>query len=198
MECQLGCNGTLNATLVIPGVSSHSARPWMGENPFFKLKELSEFLSKNEIKDYEIDGLIYKQVITVTRINGGVANNVTPPDITLNVNFRFVPSFSAEDAEKYITDELQKFGNVSVKDISVGALPNKNLDIINDFINSTGLKVTPKQGWTDVARFTNDGIPALNFGPGDPLLAHTSDEFVIKNEILESYEILNKFLESVT
>ena len=107
LECQLGCNGTLNATLVIPGVSSHSARPWMGENPFFKLKELSEFLLKNEIKDYEIDGLIYKQVITVTRINGGVANNVTPPDITLNVNFRFVPSFSAEDAEKYITDELQ-------------------------------------------------------------------------------------------
>ena len=198
LECQLGCNGTLNATLVIPGVSSHSARPWMGENPFFKLKELSEFLLKNEIKDYEIDGLIYKQVITVTRINGGVANNVTPPDITLNVNFRFVPSFSAEDAEKYITDELQKFGNVSVKDISVGALPNKNLDIISDFINFTGLKVTPKQGWTDVARFTNDGIPALNFGPGDPLLAHTSDEFVIKNEILESYEILNKFLESVT
>ena len=97
-----------------------------------------------------------------------------------------------------IRDRLQKFGNVSVKDISVGALPNKNLDIISDFINSTGLDVTPKQGWTDVARFTNDGIPALNFGPGDPLLAHTSDEFVIKNEILESYEILNKFLESVT
>ena len=72
------------------------------------------------------------------------------------------------------------------------------IDIINNFINSTGLEVTPKQGWTDVARFTNHGIPALNFGPGDPLLAHTSDEFVIKNEILESYEILSKFLESAT
>ena len=177
-------------------INNHEA---IDKNDYVRLLKLQYLdLYNLEIKDYEIDGLIYKQVITVTRINGGVANNVTPPNITLNVNFRFVPSFSAEDAEKYITDELQKFGNVSVKDISVGALPNKNLDIINDFINSTGLKVTPKQGWTDVARFTNDGIPALNFGPGDPLLAHTSDEFVIKNEILESYEILNKFLESVT
>ena len=112
LECQLGCNGTLNATLIIPGVSSHSARPWMGENPFFKLKEITEFLSENEIKDYEIDGLIYKQVITVTRINGGVANNVTPPNITLNINFRFVPSFSAEDAEKYITDATYPVGTL--------------------------------------------------------------------------------------
>ena len=70
--------------------------------------------------------------------------------------------------------------------------------MISEFISKTGLDVTPKQGWTDVARFTDEGIPAINFGPGDPLLAHTSDEFVNKNEILESYEILNKFLESVT
>ena len=196
LECQLGCNGSLNANLDLVGISSHSARPWMGENPFFKLNKVADYLSENEIKDFDIDGLIYKQVVTVTKIQGGVANNVTPPKISMNVNFRFVPTFSSDDAENYIKDELEHFGEVTSKNIATGALPNKNLGMISEFISKTGLDVTPKQGWTDVARFTDEGIPAINFGPGDPLLAHTSDEFVNKNEILESYEILKKFLES--
>ena len=196
LECQLGCLGTLNAELKIKGVSSHSARPWIGDNPIYKLNEVLEYLKKNEIEDHLIEGLDFKQTLAATRINGGIANNVIPSEVTLNINFRFLPTLSNEEAIKEIEGKLKTFGEVSIVDVANGAMPNSKSNLVQEFIKATNAKVTSKQAWTDIARFTNINIPAVNYGPGDPLLAHTVNEFINKNQILESYKLLNEYLKS--
>ena len=196
LECQLGCLGALNAELKIKGVSSHSARPWIGENPIFKLKELLEFLKENEVKNHKIEGLDFKEVISVTKINGGIANNVIPSEINMNINYRFLPTLSSNEAKDYIEKSFNKFGEVNIEDIANGAMPNLKSKAVEDFIEITKVVTKSKQAWTDIARFSEANIPAINFGPGDPLLAHTSNEFVNKNQILDSYKILLMYLKS--
>ena len=193
-EVQLGCLGSVNADLKITGKSAHSARPWMGENPILKLSEVINFIQNNEIQEHIIDGLTYKQIITLTTISGGSANNVIPSHINLNINFRFLPTQSEEQAANFITDTFSEYGEVSIKNTSNGALPNLQSVKIKDFINTTGAEVTPKQAWTDIARFSYENIPAVNFGPGDPLLAHSPDEFVNTSQIVESYESIVEYL----
>jgi|TARA_B110001452_G_scaffold60339_1_gene47007 succinyl-diaminopimelate desuccinylase len=194
-EVQLGCLGSVNADLQINGKSSHSARPWMGENPILKLSEVINFIQNNEIEEHIIDGLTYKQIITVTTISGGSANNVIPSHINLNINFRFLPTQNEVEATKFITDTFSKYGDITIKNTSNGALPNLQSQNVKDFINITGAEVTSKQAWTDIARFSYENIPAVNYGPGDPLLAHSPDEFVNTSQIVESYESIVKYLE---
>ena len=194
-EVQLGCLGSVNADLQINGKSSHSARPWMGENPILKLSEVINFIQNNEIEEHIIEGLIYKQIITVTTISGGSANNVIPSHINLNVNFRFLPTQNEVEAAQFITNTFSKYGDITIKNTSNGALPNLQSQIVKDFINITGAEVTPKQAWTDIARFSYENIPAVNYGPGNPLLAHSPDEFVNTSQIVESYESIVKYLE---
>lgn len=194
-EVQLGCLGSVNADLQINGKSSHSARPWMGENPILKLSEVINFIQNNEIEEHIIEGLIYKQIITVTTISGGSANNVIPSHINLNVNFRFLPTQNEVEAAQFITNTFSKYGDITIKNTSNGALPNLQSQIVKDFINITGAEVTPKQAWTDIARFSYENIPAVNYGPGNPILAHSPDEFVNTSQIVESYESIVKYLE---
>ena len=196
LECQLGCLGTLNAELKIKGKSSHSARPWIGDNPILKLNELLEFLKENEIKEHKIEGLDFKEVISATKIKGGIANNVLPSDIKLNINYRFPPTLTNIEAKNYIMESLGKFGAVEIGDIANGAMPNLESKHVHAFIDTTKVITQSKQAWTDIARFSKENIPAVNFGPGDPLLAHTSNEFVNKNQILESYKLLLSYLKS--
>jgi succinyl-diaminopimelate desuccinylase len=193
-EIQLGCLGALNASLFIRGKSAHSARPWMGENPIYKLDEVIDFVSKNEIKPVVVDGLEFKEILSITQIHSGVANNVIPEVTKLNINFRFSPEFSKEEASQYIVDNFSRFGDIEIDNVSFGAMPNRDNPMVSKFISSTEAEVFPKQAWTDVARFNDAGIPSINFGPGDPLFAHTSNEQVSKKQILESYELLHKFL----
>ncbi len=194
LECQLGCLGALNAELIIKGISSHSARPWIGDNPIFKLNEVLDFIKENEIKDHKIEGLDFKEVLSVTKINGGIANNVIPGEINLNINYRFLPTISNNEAIKFIEESFSKFGELNIIDVASGAMPNLESKAVKDFIKITKVKKKPKQAWTDIARFSEENIPAINFGPGDPLLAHTANEFVNKNEILESYKLLLLYL----
>jgi succinyl-diaminopimelate desuccinylase len=193
-EVQLGCLGSANADLQINGKSAHSARPWMGENPIFKLSEVINFIHDNEIEEHSIDGLLFKQIITATTISGGSANNVIPSYVNLNINYRFLPTQNEDEAAKFLTDTFSKYGDIKIKNTSNGALPNLQSQNVKDFISITGAEVTPKQAWTDIARFTKENIPAVNYGPGNPLLAHSPDEFVNTNQIVESYELIVKYL----
>lgn len=193
-EVQLGCLGSANADLQINGKSAHSARPWMGENPIFKLSEVINFIHDNEIEEHSIDGLLFKQIITATTISGGSANNVIPSYVNLNINFRFLPTQNEVEAAKFLIDTFSKYGDIKIKNTSNGALPNLQSQKVKDFIRITGTEVTPKQAWTDIARFTKENIPAVNYGPGNPLLAHSPDEFVNTNQIVESYELIVKYL----
>jgi succinyl-diaminopimelate desuccinylase len=193
-EVQLGCLGSANADLQINGKSAHSARPWMGENPIFKLSEVINFIHNNEIEEHSIDGLLFKQIITATTISGGSANNVIPSYVNLNINFRFLPTQNEVEAAKFLIDTFSKYGDIKIKNTSNGALPNLQSQNVKDFISITGAEVTPKQAWTDIARFTKENIPAVNYGPGNPLLAHSPDEFVNTNQIVESYELIVKYL----
>ncbi len=195
-EVQLGCLGSVNADLQINGKSAHSARPWMGENPIFKLPEVINYIQNNEVEDNIIDGLLFKKIISATTITGGTANNVIPSHINININYRFLPTSDENEAAEFIIESFSKFGEVTIKNTSNGALPNLESQNIKNFIASTGAKVTPKQAWTDIARFYKEGIPAVNYGPGDPLLAHSPDEFVNTDQIVESYESIVKYLES--
>ena len=193
-EVQLGCLGSANADLQINGKSAHSARPWMGENPIFKLSEVINFIHNNEIEEHSIDGLLFKQIITATTISGGSANNVIPSYVNLNINYRFLPTQNEVEAAQFLTDTFSKYGDIKIKNTSNGALPNLQSQKVKDFISITGSEVTPKQAWTDIARFTKENIPAVNYGPGNPLLAHSPDEFVNTNQIVESYELIVKYL----
>tara|TARA_B100000902_G_scaffold209810_2_gene199641 strand:+ start:465 stop:1499 length:1035 start_codon:yes stop_codon:yes gene_type:complete len=193
-EVQLGCLGSVNADLQINGKSAHSARPWMGENPILKLSDVINYIEENEIQESVIDGLTFKQIITATTISGGTANNVIPSQVNLNINYRFLPTQSENEAAEFIIETFSKYGVIKIKNTSNGALPNLELQKVKEFISISGAEVTPKQAWTDIARFSAEGIAAVNFGPGDPLLAHSPDEFVNTNQIVESYESIVKYL----
>jgi len=158
-EVQLGCLGSVNADLQINGKSAHSARPWMGENPIFKLPEVINYIQNNEVEDNIIDGLLFKKIISATTITGGTANNVIPSHINININYRFLPTSDENEAAEFIIESFSKFGEVTIKNTSNGALPNLESQSIKNFIASTGAKVTPKQAWTDIARFYKGGYP---------------------------------------
>ncbi len=123
-EVQLGCLGSVNADLQINGKSAHSARPWMGENPIFKLPEVINYIQNNEVEDNIIDGLLFKKIISATTITGGTANNVIPSHINININYRFLPTSDENEAAEFIIESFSKFGEVTIKNTSNGALPN--------------------------------------------------------------------------
>ena len=193
-EIELGCLGTLNANIKLKGIAAHSARPWVGENPIYKIGDISKKVSDNEITLLDIEGLEFKQVLSITKVSSGIANNVIPDEAILNVNFRFSPEMTNDDAQNFINNMFSEFGEIEITSSSEGAMPNIENSNIKNFISSTGLSPNPKQAWTDIARFYSHGIASVNFGPGDPLLAHTADEHVSKKQLLESYELLMNFL----
>ena len=193
-EIELGCLGTLNANIKLKGIAAHSARPWVGENPIYKIGDISKKVSDNEITLLDIEGLEFKQVLSITKVSSGIANNVIPDEAMLNINFRFSPEMTNDDAQNFINNMFSEFGEIEITSSSEGAMPNIENSNIKNFISSTGLSPNPKQAWTDIARFYSHGIASVNFGPGDPLLAHTADEHVSKKQLLESYELLMNFL----
>ena len=193
-EIELGCLGTLNANIKLKGIAAHSARPWVGENPIYKIGDISKKVSDNEITLLDIEGLEFKQVLSITKVSSGIANNVIPDEAILNINFRFSPEMTNDDAQNFINNMFSEFGVIEITSSSEGAMPNIENSNIKNFISSTGLSPNPKQAWTDIARFYSHGIASVNFGPGDPLLAHTADEHVSKKQLLESYELLMNFL----
>jgi succinyl-diaminopimelate desuccinylase len=174
-----GCNGTLRAQVHVPGVAAHSARAWTGVNAIHRAGEVLRRLSAYQPATVAVDGLEYREGLNAVLISGGTAGNVIPDSCTVTVNYRFAPSRSVEQAEAHVREVLAGF-DVTVVDAAAGARPGLEHPAARGFVDAvlgtTGRAPVAKLGWTDVARFSALGIPAVNFGPGDPLLAHTADE----------------------
>ena len=196
-QIELGCLGALNATLQMNGTAAHSARPWVGKNPIYDISKVTEVVLENEILDLNIEGLNYKQVLSITKLSAGIANNVIPGSLTMNINFRYSPEMEGHQAKEAIKSLFSEYGDITFLSASNGAMPNTKDTHISDFITKTKLEAKPKQAWTDIARFYDAQLASLNFGPGDPLLAHTSDERISKKQLVESYELLIRYLKDI-
>ncbi|MDN3444718.1 succinyl-diaminopimelate desuccinylase [Microbacterium sp. APC 3901] len=176
-EVEGGCNGTMRAIVRTSGVRAHAARAWIGENAIHRAAPILARLAEYRAKEIAVDGLLYRESMSAVRITGGVAGNVIPDACEVEVNYRFAPSKSAADAEAHIRNLLAGF-DVEITDAAEGARPGLDAPIARDFVAAVGAEPRPKYGWTDVARFSALGIPAVNYGPGDPHLAHHDEERV--------------------
>jgi len=188
-----GCNGTMRVELRFSGLKAHSARPWMGKNAIHAAADALQVLSSYEPEEVSVDGLIYRESLSAVLINGGIATNVIPDQCTVSVNYRFAPSKSASDAEAYLR-EIFPGVELAVVDVAEGARPGLDQPEAASFVAATKTTPKPKYGWTDVARFSALGIPAVNFGPGDPSKAHADDEAVPVSQIYACESALRAWL----
>ena len=188
-----GCNGTMRVTVTTHGVKAHSARPWMGKNAIHGLTEVLARLESNSPATVNVDGLDYRESLNAVLVSGGIATNVIPDRAVVTVNYRFAPSNSLADAEAYLREFFAGF-EVEVTDASAGARPGLDLPAAKAFVESIGVAARPKYGWTDVARFSALGVPAVNYGPGDPNKAHADDESVPISQINACYQGLKNWL----
>ena len=170
-----GCKGTLRVDVTVRGVAAHSARPWNGRNAIHEATAVLTRLTAYEATTVTVDGLDYHEAMNATGIRGGIAGNVIPDECVVTVNYRYAPDKSAEEALAHVQDLFEGFEVVCL-DNAPGARPGLQLPAARGFVESLGLPVIAKEGWTDVARFAAMDIAAVNFGPGDPNLAHHDDE----------------------
>ncbi|MCM3779367.1 succinyl-diaminopimelate desuccinylase [Microbacterium hydrocarbonoxydans] len=181
-EVEGGCNGTMRAIVRTSGVRAHAARAWIGENAIHRAAPVLARLAEYRAREVAVEGLLYRESMSAVRITGGVAGNVIPDACEIEVNYRFAPSKSAADAEAHIRNLLAGF-DVEITDAAEGARPGLDAPIAKEFVAAVGAEPRPKYGWTDVARFSALGIPAVNYGPGDPHLAHHDEERVAVSQI---------------
>lgn len=171
-----GCQGTMRFTLTTTGVTAHAARAWRGVNAIHEAADVLDRLGMYVPRRVEVDGLEYIEGLNAVRIEGGIAGNVIPDRCTVEVNFRFAPDRSPEQAEQYVREYFEGY-ELLVTDLAPAARPGLDRPLAQDFLRAVGSEPAPKYGWTDVARFSARGVPAVNFGPGDPLKAHQDDEY---------------------
>jgi succinyl-diaminopimelate desuccinylase len=194
-QVEAGCQGTLRVAVTVPGRRAHSARGWLGENAIHATAPLLTTLVRYDARQVDIDGCVYREGLNAVRIDGGVAGNVVPDACTVTVNFRFAPDRSEADALAHVTEVLSPY-DVELVDSAPGALPGLAAPAAKHFLDAVGEKPMAKYGWTDVARFAALGIPAVNFGPGDPNLAHTREESVEVALISRCADVLRSYLTS--
>jgi succinyl-diaminopimelate desuccinylase len=192
---QLGCVGSIHATFVFEGRSAHSARPWQGENAVHRAGALLAELHARAPREATSGGLTFREVASVTRIEGGRARNVVPDRCALNVNFRFAPDRTLEAA----AEELRALGarhgaTVELTDLSPACPAYADHPLIRRLLERTGVAAEPKQAWTDVARLAQHGIPAANFGPGATAQAHQQGEWIALDALARGYALLERFL----
>jgi succinyl-diaminopimelate desuccinylase len=174
---EAGCQGTMRVDVRTTGERAHAARSWMGSNAIHALAPVLERLTAYVPRQVEIDGLVYREGLNAVGIRGGVAGNVVPDEAVVTINFRFAPDRSERDAHQHLQEVFEGFG-LTVTDSAPGALPGLSQPAAAAFVAAVGAEPRPKFGWTDVAQFTQLGIPAVNYGPGDPIYAHKADEHV--------------------
>jgi len=190
---EAGCQGTLRAAITTRGRRAHTARSWLGVNAVHKAAPVLSRLAAYRPRSVTIDGCTYREGLNAVRIAGGVAGNVLPDECRVEVNLRFAPDRSEADAERHLRSLFAGLdAEIEVLDSAPGALPG--LDAARDFVAAVGTEPVAKLGWTDVARFAALGIPAVNFGPGDPNLAHTREEHVLIPRIAECEAALRAYL----
>jgi succinyl-diaminopimelate desuccinylase len=188
-----GCNGTLRVDVKTTGKRAHAARAWVGHNAIHDLAPVLGILAAYQPREVEVDGLVYRESLNAVTIGGGVATNVIPDAATVHVNYRFAPSRSGEEAIAHLR-EIFAGHEVVVVDLGEGARPGLDAPLAKEFVDAVGGVPLPKYGWTDVARFSALGIPAVNFGPGDPTLAHADDERVPVAQITACENALRDWL----
>ncbi|MDT0202118.1 succinyl-diaminopimelate desuccinylase [Nocardioides sp. AE5] len=174
---EAGCQGTMRIEVRTVGERAHSARSWMGRNAIHAAKPILDILDAYQPRRPVIDGLTYHEGLNAVFISGGVAGNVVPDACVVTINYRFAPDRSVAEAEAWLRELFAGY-DVQVTDESPGALPGLTVPAAAAFVDAVGGQVNPKFGWTDVSRFSALGVPAVNFGPGDPLLAHKQEEHV--------------------
>jgi succinyl-diaminopimelate desuccinylase len=190
---EAGCQGTMRVEVTAVGERAHSARSWRGVNAIHRATPILERLTAYDARMPVIDGLTYHEGLNAVGISGGVAGNVLPDLCTVSVNYRFAPDRSEVEAEAFLRDFFDGYA-VRVTDTAPGALPGLDRLAAQAFVEAVGGTVNPKFGWTDVARFSAIGVPALNFGPGDPMLAHKQEEFVPLAQIRHCEAVLTEWL----
>ena len=192
---EAGCQGTMRADIRTAGERAHTARAWMGSNAIHALAPVLDGLNAYVPREVEIDGLTYREGLNAVAISGGVSGNVVPDEAVVTVNYRFAPDRSEEQAHQHLQETFEGFG-LTVTDSAPGALPGLSHPAAAAFVEAVGGEVHPKFGWTDVAQFTLLGIPAVNYGPGDPLFAHKADEHVPVEHLHRVRDRLEKWLTS--
>jgi succinyl-diaminopimelate desuccinylase len=187
-----GCLGNVNATWRFAGRSGHSARPWLADNAIHRAATAIAAFAGHEPEPHEFDGLVFREVASVTRIAGGIAGNVIPDRAEAHVNFRYAPGRSPAQAEARLAElcaggELQIDSNAPSGPVATANPHARRLAVVG------GLEVAPKQAWTPVAEFGQAGIDAINFGPGEPARAHTRDESVSVAALVRCHRVLEAF-----
>ncbi|RZU61004.1 succinyl-diaminopimelate desuccinylase [Zhihengliuella halotolerans] len=188
-----GCNGTIRFRVTTKGRAAHSARAWMGENAIHKMADVLTRLSVHRPVTVNVDGLDFRESLNAVKIGGGIAGNVIPDHCEAEINYRFAPDKDPDGAEAYVRALLPGY-DLERTDAAAGARPGLNHPAAAAFVATVGQKPKPKYGWTDVARFSAAGVPAVNFGPGDALLAHSDDEHVRADAIRACYGSLREWL----
>jgi succinyl-diaminopimelate desuccinylase len=188
-----GCNGNLRVELRTFGLRAHSARSWVGDNAIHKVAPILATLAAYEARQVEVDGLVYREGLNAVGITGGVAGNIIPDECMVHINYRFAPSRSGEEAVAHIRELFPEY-DLTVVDFAEGARPGLDAPLAQGFLAAVGGEAKPKYGWTDVARFSAMGMPAVNYGPGNPLKAHADDERVAVEQITECERGLRTWL----
>jgi succinyl-diaminopimelate desuccinylase len=192
-QVEAGCQGTLRVRVDLAGRRAHSARSWLGDNAIHAAAPVLQRLAGYTAREVDLDGCVYREGLQAVAISGGAAGNVVPDACSVTVNFRFAPDRSEEQALAHVQDVFDGFP-LTLLDSAGGALPGLSQPAAKHFVQAVGETPVAKYGWTDVARFAALGVPALNFGPGDPNLAHTRDEHVDVRQISRATELLRAYL----
>jgi succinyl-diaminopimelate desuccinylase len=187
-----GCLGNVNATWTFHGVSGHSARPWLAENALEHAARGVLALAAVPDTEYDYDGLSFNETVSVTTLHGGIAENVIPDRAVAGVNYRYPPGLSAEDAERRLRT-LCEGGELDIYSNAPSAPVAAAHPLVQRLRQAGDLAVEPKQAWTPVAEFSARGLPAVNFGPGDPRYAHRRDELIQEAALVRSYVVLERF-----
>lgn len=192
---EIGCLGNLNATVSVRGAAAHSARPWQGDNAIHRAVAALAPLVELPVREVIVEGLSFREVVSVTTIEGGTATNVVPDRVEAHVNYRYAPGHTPDAAERRLRELLSV---VPVEVTVIGNAPPGPVNVRHPAVEALraagGLEVRPKQAWTPVAEFAIAGIDAVNFGPGDPQYAHRDDERVEVRSLMRCHEILSAFL----
>ncbi len=194
---EAGCQGTMRFLLTFKGVRAHSARPWMGRNAVHRLGGVLNALEKYEYREPVIEGCKFREALQVVGVEGGIAGNVIPDSATLLINHRHAPDRDSSQAESHVREFLSPFmesdDSLEVVDMAPAAAPGLDHPLLASV--GAGVETRAKLGWTDVAFFSEQGIPAINFGPGDAALAHTTDERIERDNLNATFSAIKRVLE---
>jgi len=187
-----GCLGNVEALLTFRGRSAHSARPWTGVNAIHELVRGVRALVDLEPLDVEVDGIVYREVVSAVRVSGGIASNVVPPEASVELNFRYAPGRTPAEAEARLR-EVAPDGELEILSNSPSATPSLANPLVAK-LRELVPEVAPKQAWTPVAQFAEVGLDAINYGPGATAFAHKVDEQIPVENLERCYDVLRRFL----